>query len=99
MPGPLKNEVCKGGSGAWKKKPSPSLDLPAKALKADLPPLLKPELATLVDGPPNDPNEWAYEIKFDGYRILARIEEQKIQLFTRNGNNWVHLQLSLVCGV
>ena len=72
------------------KKPSPSLDLPENALKGDLPPIFQPELATLVDGPPNDPDEWAYEIKFDGYRILARIEEKRIQLFTRNGNDWTH---------
>ncbi|WP_121169297.1 hypothetical protein [Nitrosovibrio sp. Nv6] len=44
----------------------------------------------LVDGAPNDPNEWAYEIKFDGYRVLARIGGERIQLFTRNGNDWSH---------
>jgi hypothetical protein len=64
--------------------------LPENATKAVLPPTLTPQLATLVDGPLNDPNEWTYEIKFDGYRILARIEEKKIQLFTRNGNDWSH---------
>jgi bifunctional non-homologous end joining protein LigD len=64
--------------------------LPENATKAVLPPTLTPQLATLVDGPLNDPNEWTYEIKFDGYSILARIEEKKIQLFTRNGNDWSH---------
>lgn len=28
-----------------------------------------------------------YEIKFDGYRILARVEGSKIQLLTRNAND------------
>lgn len=66
-------------------------DLPQNAVKSELPATLKPQLATLVDGPPNDPAaEWAYEIKFDGYRILARIDGNKIQLFTRNGNDWSH---------
>jgi bifunctional non-homologous end joining protein LigD len=63
-------------------------DLPKKAIKAVIPLTLTPQLATLVDGPPNDPAEWAYEIKFDGYRLLTRIEGGKIQLFTRNGNDW-----------
>jgi bifunctional non-homologous end joining protein LigD len=62
--------------------------LPEGATKVDLPLTLQPQLATLVDGPPNDPSEWAYEIKFDGYRILSRIDGQKVQLFTRNGNDW-----------
>lgn len=60
--------------------------LPENATKADLSLTLKPQFATLVDAPPNDLNEWANEIRFDGYRILARIEEKKIQLFTRSGN-------------
>ncbi|WP_231623593.1 ATP-dependent DNA ligase [Nitrosospira briensis] len=64
--------------------------MPGNALEADLPHALKPQLATLVDGPPNDPAEWTYEIKFDGYRILTRIDGEKVQLFTRNGNDWFH---------
>lgn len=31
---------------------------------------------------------WRYEIKFDGYRILARIDGDEVRLFTRNGNDW-----------
>lgn len=75
-----------------KKKAStlPSSDLPQPAVKSELPATFKPQLATLVDGPPNDPTEWAYEIKFDGYRLLARIDGKKIQLFTRNGNDCSH---------
>ncbi|SFN74145.1 bifunctional non-homologous end joining protein LigD [Nitrosospira briensis] len=91
MPGSLKSaKPARSVAAPRKKRPSPSPDLPENALKADLPPILTPELATLVDGPPNDADEWAYEIKFDGYRILARIEEKRIQLFTRNGNDWTH---------
>ncbi|MEG0065457.1 MAG: DNA ligase D [Pseudomonas sp.] len=58
------------------------------AHKAKIPAQLKPELATLVDSAPA--GEWSYEIKFDGYRIMARIDHDQVQLFTRNGHDWTH---------
>jgi len=58
------------------------------ARKAKLPELLKPELATLVEKAPG--GEWSYEIKFDGYRIMARIDHDEVKLFTRNGHDWTH---------
>jgi len=63
--------------------------MPADAVKAAMPAKLSPLLATLVDGPPPDPDNWFYEIKFDGYRLLARIDANKdVQLITRNGHDW-----------
>ncbi len=55
-----------------------------------LPETLSPQLATLVDGPPPDLQEWTFELKFDGYRILARKDGDTVQLITRNGNDWTH---------
>ncbi|MCE1011911.1 DNA ligase D [Pseudomonas monteilii] len=51
-----------------------------------LPDALQPQLATLVASPPS--GDWRYEVKFDGYRILARIDGDDIRLFTRNGHDW-----------
>ncbi|MDQ7979900.1 DNA ligase D [Paraburkholderia sp. SARCC-3016] len=54
----------------------------------DSPPdIIRPQLATLVDRPPVGPN-WSYEIKFDGYRMLCRIDNGAVTLFTRNGHDW-----------
>jgi bifunctional non-homologous end joining protein LigD len=62
--------------------------LPAGATKAPMPAMLAPQLATLVDSFPSDPRAWAYEIKFDGYRLMTRVDGADIKLFTRNGNDW-----------
>jgi bifunctional non-homologous end joining protein LigD len=61
------------------------------AAKATLPTTFKPQLATLVDtAPPGD--EWSYEIKFDGYRVLIRIDRRAakhpVRIDTRAGNDW-----------
>ncbi|NYH12626.1 DNA ligase D [Pseudomonas moraviensis] len=60
----------------------------AGAHKANIPAQLKPQLATLVESAPE--GDWQYEIKFDGYRIMARIDQDEVQLFTRNGHDWTH---------
>ena len=62
--------------------------MPPEAEKADLPPSLSPQLATLIDAPPLAIENWQFEIKFDGYRILTRIDGKSIKLFTRNCNDW-----------
>lgn len=62
--------------------------LPTEAVKAGLPQTLAPELATLVSAVPEDDGGWLYEIKFDGYRLMTRIEGKSVQCFTRNGHNW-----------
>jgi bifunctional non-homologous end joining protein LigD len=56
------------------------------ATQASLPLKLEPQLATLVSSVPT--GEWVVESKFDGYRMLARIEGSDVRLFTRNGNDW-----------
>jgi bifunctional non-homologous end joining protein LigD len=44
---------------------------------------IKPMLACLIDKPFND-KEWLFEIKWDGYRAIAEIDENKVLLYSRN---------------
>ena len=52
-----------------------------------LPQFVEPQLATLVETPP-DSEDWLHEIKFDGYRLQARIERGTVGLRTRSGKDW-----------
>lgn len=67
----------------------------AKARKADLPQFVAPPLATLVTQPPRR-GDWLYEVKHDGYRMLARFDGAEARLFTRSGKDWTGRLPSLV---
>ncbi|HYE71136.1 MAG TPA: DNA ligase D [Aquabacterium sp.] len=59
----------------------------ANAKRAKLPAKLAPQLATLVSSVPTT-GDWLAETKFDGYRLMMRIERGKPRLITRNGHDW-----------
>ena len=61
-------------------------DLPPGAEKRSMPRLVHPMLATLVDESFDD-SEWFYELKFDGYRAIAFIEDGEVRLVSRNQND------------
>jgi bifunctional non-homologous end joining protein LigD len=52
-----------------------------------LPLFVPPQLSQPVDKPPSGP-QWVHEIKLDGYRMAARIENGRAQLLTRTGLDW-----------
>jgi bifunctional non-homologous end joining protein LigD len=57
------------------------------AKKGILPAFVEPALAKLVESAPKG-REWLHEIKFDGYRMQARIDGGGVQLLTRKGLDW-----------
>ncbi|MBC8089468.1 MAG: ATP-dependent DNA ligase, partial [Phycisphaerae bacterium] len=61
--------------------------MPRGARPSKLPLSLSPQLATLSESAPKN-GDWIYEIKFDGYRIVTRVDGSDVRLFTRNGHDW-----------
>lgn len=49
-----------------------------------LPKPLQPMLATLTDAPFDDAG-WVFEDKYDGFRMIAKVERGKVNLYSRNG--------------
>lgn len=52
-----------------------------------LPDFVPPCLATLQEKPPAG-ERWLHEVKFDGYRLQARIDRGAVRLLTRSGLDW-----------
>jgi len=60
----------------------------ARRVEPTAPPTwIKPQLAKLVEKAPDGP-DWLHEIKFDGYRMHARLDAGRVQILTRRGNDW-----------
>src|ERR1700730_5112859 len=51
------------------------------------PTFTQPQLSLLVKTPPSGP-DWAHELKYDGYRIHARLVRGEARLLTRTGLDW-----------
>src|ERR1700704_6261253 len=63
-----------------------------------LPNWIKPQLTKLVDQPPDGP-DWLHEIKFDGYRMHARLDRGAVRLLTRTGLDWTHKYPAIAAAV
>ena len=59
----------------------------AARVKTTMPNFIEPQLATLVSAVPEG-QKWLHELKFDGYRILCRIDNGQVSLLTRNAQDW-----------
>ncbi|MGI4777973.1 MAG: DNA ligase D [Janthinobacterium lividum] len=91
----LPDSVISGPSAVSLPSPEPRVSRTkskAPAIRAQrdaaLPETLSPRLAMLAVDAPDAPDEWLWELKFDGYRLLTRIEGGKVKCFTRNGHDW-----------
>lgn len=60
----------------------PQVDL-SQAKKSNIPTDVSPMLATLIDGP-FDKKGWLFELKWDGYRAVAIVQDSNVKLISRN---------------
>src|SRR5260370_26137504 len=79
---------------AWHRVSALAGDDPSRAVSrlplgacAGMPQWIRPQLTQLVDASPDGP-EWLNEIKFDGYRIHARLHRGAARLLPRTGLDW-----------
>jgi bifunctional non-homologous end joining protein LigD len=75
------------GRGASKRAPAERRVRRSRSSFASLPEMMAPELATLTADAPAGAG-WIYELKYDGYRILARVEGDQVRLLTRKAQDW-----------
>ena len=87
------------GKKAWSRKetsnPKQNSDKPDVDLKRwvkllpkqQQPDFISPQLATMAEVPPSETG-WLHELKLDGYRMQARKDGSRIQMFTRTGLDW-----------
>ena len=59
----------------------------SRAVKQPMPAKIPVQLATLAQAaPPGD--EWLHEVKFDGYRMVCRIDGKQVKFLSRNDLDW-----------
>ena len=70
-----------------KKAKSKTKTKESRSAGGPLPDFVSPSLATLRTAAPSGAG-WVHEIKFDGYRIQARLDRGEVRLLTRKGLDW-----------
>jgi bifunctional non-homologous end joining protein LigD len=70
--------------------PSAAIDaVETNGIKAPMPKSVSPQLAVKVAKVPHGEN-WIYEMKYDGYRIISFRQGTTVTLISRNGKDWTN---------
>lgn len=80
----------KGGGGEKEQWLLRRLDPPEDPAGEPMPEHVVPMLAKLADLP-DDPEQWAFEVKWDGIRAVVFAEGGRIRIETRNQNDVTHM--------
>ena len=70
----------------------------SNSIAGGLPQWIRPQLTELVDEAPDGP-QWLHEIKFDDYRMHARLDRGAVRLLTRTGLDWTHKYQAIAAAV
>ncbi|MGO4741752.1 hypothetical protein AB4099_35020 [Bosea sp. 2KB_26] len=69
---------------------SKARDARQRKLRFDpMPERIEPCLARLASKPPAG-DDWAYEVKWDGYRLAIHIDNRTVRILTRGGHDWAN---------
>jgi bifunctional non-homologous end joining protein LigD len=79
----IHNSVAAAAVPEPKRKGGKYLPAATRKLSDYITPMLAKETET-----PFDSKEWIYEIKWDGYRAIAEVDEGDVRLYSRNGNTF-----------
>ncbi|MCJ8237306.1 DNA ligase D [Peteryoungia algae] len=82
-----KRDTKKAKDTATRRRATKGDRVPKGAKPGEMPDFVPPALASLVKTVPKG-DRWLHEIKLDGYRIQARIENGEVKLLTRTGLDW-----------
>ena len=82
-----KDHAARVGVAKARKASLPNIGERSGARAGLLPGFLEPSLASPCEKPPSGP-KWIHEIKYDGYRMQARIDGRAIRLLTRKKLDW-----------
>jgi bifunctional non-homologous end joining protein LigD len=93
----MRESLSEGAPQRKKKVAKRQAATSSRAPRACLP-AYKAQLATLSDEVPVS-DEWLHELKYDGYRIAALIDERGIHLESRNGKDWTSAFPELVAAL
>jgi bifunctional non-homologous end joining protein LigD len=61
--------------------------MPSATTRIHIPSTLEPQLCTASPKAPSG-DEWLHELKYDGWRLLARKQERTVRLYSRGGAEW-----------
>src|SRR4051794_40836669 len=87
----LKQRVAPSGAPSMPRLVQRSVSQPVKRSLSErnwpLPSFVHFQLSKSVEQPRAGP-QWVHEIKLDGFRMAARIDNGRVQLLTRTGLDW-----------